>query len=59
LPDTSSTGELQDAAASASARWRRFANECARSDQEHIADVMCQQYAALWQLAGEPVGEPA
>jgi GTP-binding protein EngB required for normal cell division len=59
LPAQASPEELQHAAATASARWRRFANECARSDQEHIADVMCQQYAALWQLAGEPVREPA
>ena len=59
LPEDAPPDELQQAAATASARWRRFANECARSDQEHVADVMCQQYAALWQLAAEPVREPA
>jgi GTP-binding protein EngB required for normal cell division len=59
LPDDSPAEALQRAAATASARWRRFANECARSDQEHVADVMCQQYAALWQLAAEPVKETA
>ena len=59
LTEDAGVDELQAAAAASSARWRRFANECARSDQEHVADVMCQQYAALWQLAAEPVGETA
>lgn len=51
LPASSHAEELRREAAVASDRWRRFANDGGGSEQQRIADVMCQQYAALWQLA--------
>ena len=54
LPRDADPESLRAAAAGGSDRWRRFANETGGSEQQRIADVMCQQYAALWQLAGEP-----
>ena len=58
-PEGADVEALRAAAAKASARWRRFANEGGASEQQHIADVMCQQYAALWQLASDEVRAPA
>ena len=58
LPAESDVGAVRAAAAHGSDRWRRFANESGGPEQQRIADVMCQQDAALWQLAGERVEGP-
>jgi hypothetical protein len=52
LPAESDVETVRAASIRGSDRWRRFANDGGAPEQQRIADVMCQQYAALWQLAG-------